>query len=112
MNLYDSVEVLKGVGPKTAAVLRKYGIRTVRDFLYNLPRDYENYASPTSIAEIRPGKVVIRGQVSNLKTRQTRRRNLSITEGIISDKTGSVKVVWFNQRYRERQFTPDRKSVV
>ena len=106
MNLFDDVENLKGVGPKTAAVLKKYGIRTVRDFLYNLPRDYENYEAPTSIAEIRPGKVVIRGQIADLKTRQTRRRNLTITEGVISDKTGSVKVIWFNQRYRERQFSP------
>lgn len=106
MNLNDSVETLKGVGPKTATTLKKYGIKTVRDFVYNLPRDYENYDSPTSIAEMRPGKVVIRGKVSDLKTRQTRRRNLTITEGTISDNSGSVRVVWFNQRYRQHQFVP------
>ena len=106
MNLDESVEALKGVGPKTAATLRKFGIKTVRDFVYNLPRDYENYNSPTSIAEMRPGKVVIRGKVSDLKTWQTRRRNLTITEGTVSDKSGSVRVVWFNQRYREHQFAP------
>ena len=106
MNLFNDVENLKGVGPKTATILKKYGIRTVRDFLYNLPRDYENYEAPTSIAEMQPGKVIIKGQIADLKTRQTRRRNLTITEGVISDKTGSVKVIWFNQRYRERQFSP------
>ena len=103
----DPVDVLKGVGPKTATVLKKFGIKTVRDFVYNLPRDYENYDSPTSIAEMRPGKVVIRGKVSGLKTRQTKRRNLTITEGTVSDSSGSVRVVWFNQRYREHQFTPE-----
>ena len=107
MDLMDSVDVLKGVGPKTATVLKKFGIKTVRDFVYNLPRDYENYDSPTSIAEMRPGKVVIRGKVSGLKTRQTKRRNLTITEGTVSDPSGSVRVVWFNQRYREHQFTPE-----
>lgn len=106
MNLDEGVEILKGVGPKTAATLKKFGIKTVRDFVYNLPRDYENYDSPTSIAEMQPGKVVIRGKVSDLKTRQTRRRNLTITEGTVSDKSGSVRVVWFNQRYREHQFAP------
>ncbi len=106
MYLDESVESLSGVGPKTAATLKKYGIKTVRDFVYNLPRDYENYNSPTSIAEMQPGKVVIRGKVSDLKTRQTRRRNLTITEGTVSDKSGSVSVVWFNQRYREHQFAP------
>ena len=109
MDLFADVEVLSGVGPKTAEVLRKYGIRTVRDFLYNLPRDYENYEAPTSIREMRPGKVVIRGKIDSLSTRRARRRNLSITEGVIRDATGAVKVVWFNQGYRVRQFQPDKE---
>ena len=109
MNLSDSVETLKGVGEKTAEILRKYGINSVRDFLYNLPRDYENYEAPTSIAEIQPGKVVVKGRIDSLKTRRARRRNLSVTEGIISDDTGSIKVVWFNQSYRIKQFTPEKE---
>lgn len=109
MNLSDSVETLKGVGEKTAEILKKYGINTVRDFLYNLPRDYENYEAPTSIAEIQPGKVVVKGRIDSLKTRRARRRNLSVTEGIISDDTGSIKVVWFNQSYRIKQFTPEKE---
>ena len=109
MDLFIGVEELKGIGPKTAETLRKAGIRTVRDFFYNLPRDYENYARPTTIAEITPGKIVIKGKIDKITTRKARRRNLSVTEGIISDKTGSIKVVWFNQSYRARQFTPDKE---
>ncbi|MBR3322403.1 ATP-dependent DNA helicase RecG [Candidatus Saccharibacteria bacterium] len=109
MDLMEPVESLKGVGPKTAEILRKFGIKTVKDFLYNLPRDYENYQAPTSINEMRPGKVVIKGQISDLTTRRAKRRNLSITEGIISDSTGAVKVVWFNQGYRVRQFAPEKE---
>ena len=109
MILTDSVETLKGVGEKTAEVLKKYGINTVRDLLYNLPRDYENYEAPTSISEIQPGKVVVKGHIDSLKTRRARRRNLSVTEGIISDDTGSIKVVWFNQSYRVKQFTPEKE---
>lgn len=104
-----TVEELKGVGPKTAEILKKYGIRTIKDLFYNLPRDYENYEAPTSIAEIRPGKVVIRGKISDLATRRAKRRNLSITEGIISDHTGKIKVIWFNQSYRLRQFSKDKE---
>ena len=109
MEFFEPVEVLKGIGPKTAETLRKYGIRTVRDFFYNLPRDYENYEAPTSISEIRPGKVVIKGRIDSLSTRRARRRNLSVTEGVIRDKTGAVKVVWFNQGYRVKQFSPDKE---
>ena len=109
MNLFDDVETLKGVGSKTAEILSKCGIRTVRDFFYNLPRDYESYERPISIAEIRPGKVVVKGKISEISTRRARKRNLSITEGVVSDKTGSIKVVWFNQSYRVRQFAPDKE---
>ena len=86
MNLFDSVENIKGVGPKTAEVLKKAGIKTMRDFFYTLPRDYETYAAPTSINEIRPGKVVIKGKIDSLTTRRARRRNLTVTEGIFARK--------------------------
>lgn len=109
MDLFAGVEEIKGIGPKRAEVLRKYGIKTVRDFFYNLPRDYENYTAPTSISAMRPGKVIIKGKIDSLSTRKARKRNLSITEGVIRDKTGAVKVVWFNQSYRARQFTPEKE---
>lgn len=109
MNLFDPVESLQGIGPKRAEILKKAGIRTVRDFFYNLPRDYENYETPTSIAEMRPGKVVIKGKIDSLSVRQARRRRLSIVEGIVRDNTGAVKVVWFNQSYRMRQFSPEKE---
>ena len=109
MLLTDSVESLKGIGPKTAEVLKKAGIKTVRDFFYNLPRDYENFAAPTSISAMRPGKVVIRGKIDSLSNRPSRRRHLSITEGVVRDGSGSVRVVWFNQSYRMRQFDPEKE---
>lgn len=109
MNLADSVESLQGIGPKRAEILKKAGIRTVRDFFYNLPRDYENFQAAKSIAEMRPGKVVIKGKIDSLSTRRAKRRRLSITEGVVRDNTGAVKVVWFNQGYRIKQFSPEKE---
>ena len=103
------IESLKGVGPKKAEVLRKAGIRNLRDFFYNLPRDYDNYTAGAPIRDIRPGKVVVKGQISDLKSRRAKRRNLSIVEGVVRDETGVVRVVWFNQSYRMRQFEEGRE---
>ena len=103
------IESLKGVGPKKAEVLRKAGIRNLRDFFYNLPRDYDNYTAGVPIRDIRPGKVVVKGQISDLKSRRAKRRNLSIVEGVVRDETGVVRVVWFNQSYRMRQFEEGRE---
>ncbi|MBQ3263869.1 ATP-dependent DNA helicase RecG [Candidatus Saccharibacteria bacterium] len=109
MNLLAPVEELKGIGPKTAETLGRAGIRTIRDFFYNLPRDYESFQAASTISAMRPGKVVIRGKIDSLTTRQAKRRKLSITEGVVRDLTGAVKVVWFNQSYRARQFAPDKE---
>lgn len=109
MNLSDPVESLKGVGAKTTETLKKAGIRTLRDFFYNLPRDYENFQAATSISELRPGKVVVKGKIENLTSKRARRRNLSVIEGLIRDGTGAIKVVWFNQSYRMKQFEKDHE---
>ena len=104
MNLEESVETLNGIGEKTAAMLKKGGIKTVRDLFYYLPRDYENYQNLIKISDLKPGKVVIKGKIDNLTTHYGRSRRLAITEGIISDDTASVRVIWFNQAYRAKQF--------
>lgn len=107
MDFLGPVEELKGVGEKTAEILHKYGIRTAKDLFYTLPRNYENYDAPISISEMCPGRVVIRGKIDSLSTRKTRRRNLTITEGVIRDNSGAARVVWFNQRYRAKQFNQE-----
>lgn len=109
MNFAGSVEELKGIGPKTAEILQKAGIKTVRDFFYNLPRDYENFQAPTKIADIEPGNVVIRGKIDSISTKRTRRRNFTVTEGVIRDNSSVIRVVWFNQPYRAKQFEPNRE---
>lgn len=104
MNLSQEVTAVRGIGEKTAAKLKKAGIFTLRDFLYFLPRDYENFQTKVKIKDLKPGKILIRGKISDLKTAHTRRRGLTITTGVISDDTGAIRVVWFNQPYRAKQF--------
>lgn len=109
MNLQADIATVKGVGPKTAAALRQAGIQTIGDLLYLLPRTYENYQTVTDIAHLRPGKVMVKGKITNLKTNRAFKRRLTITEGIIRDATGALRTFWFNQAYRERQFDPQRE---
>ena len=39
--LKESVQYIKGIGPKKYAFLNKLGIYTIEDALYYFPRDYE-----------------------------------------------------------------------
>ena len=109
MILDEPIDTLKGIGNKTAATLYKFGIKTVRDLFYNLPRDYENFQAPTKISDIRPGPVVVKGKIDSLVMRRTRRRNFTVTEGVIRDNSDIIRVVWFNQPYRAKQFAEGKE---
>ena len=106
MDLGAPIQEVKGIGPKTAEVLRKAGIFTLRDLVYHLPRDYEDFQQAQNIADLKPGNVTVRARVEEIKTRRMR-RNLAITEATLRDKTGAVRAVWFNQPYRAKQFEKD-----
>ena len=78
MNLHASLQNVKGVGPKTAEALAAAGLKTVGDMIEFIPRTYEDYENAENIADIRPGKVVIRARAENINTRYAR-RNMRIT---------------------------------
>lgn len=109
VNLLNNVETVSGIGPKTAAALKKRGINTIRDLLYYFPRAYEDYAATTKITDVKPGKIIVKAKIKNLRTRYTRRRNFNITEGEIYDQTTSIRVVWYNQPYRAKAFDPEKE---
>lgn len=103
MDMLSEVNTLSGIGEKTTELLKKAGIYTIRDLFYYLPRGYENYQNDVKIADLHPGKVVIKGQITSINTKHAKTRRLTITEAIISDQSGSIRAVWFNQPYREKQ---------
>lgn len=104
MNLDVRVETLKGVGKNMAANLERLGINSVGDLLKHYPRRYDDFSQITPIRAMKPGTVTFKGTVVSIASRRVRGRKLQITEAIISDGTGTVKAVWFNQPFLARQF--------
>ncbi len=90
---------LKGIGPSLAKTLAGIGIHTVHDLLHYYPRAYNDYSVITPIKSLRPGMVTIKGVIKQARGRYVR-RGMHITEAAASDKSGSVRLVWFNQPYR------------
>lgn len=102
MNFETPLEAVKGVGPKTAEQLRLAGLNTICDLLTFLPRKYEDFSKITSIANVRPGKTTIKARCEKIETKRVR-RGLQITTATLTDKTGKLQAVWFNQPYRTSQ---------
>lgn len=106
--LPKSVQFVKGVGPKRAERLAQLDIYTVEDLLYYFPRDYEDRRKIVKISNLKPDqKVNIKGQVLK-KINKKIRKGLSILRITLSDSTGTVEAVWFNQPYLQKKLKQDR----
>ena len=90
--------VLPGIGPKHSQTLARLGLHTLGDMLYNFPRRYDDYTQLKPIQRLMYGEeVTVIGTVDSINSRPIRGGRLQITEAIITDGTGSLRVTWFNQ---------------
>jgi ATP-dependent DNA helicase RecG len=100
MNRDNAVTTIKGVGEEVAKKLAALGIHTIDDLIDYYPRRYDDFSDLRPVKSLRPGAVTIEAVIKQAKGRYVR-RGLHITEAIASDDTDSVRLVWFNQPYRE-----------
>jgi ATP-dependent DNA helicase RecG len=112
MNLDVRVETLKGVGKTVAANLERMGIMTVGDLLAHYPRRYDDFSQVVPIRAMKPGNVTFKGEIVTIAARRARGRRLQIVEAVLTDGTGTVKAVWFNQPYLVRQFPAGSQVLV
>ncbi len=106
MDLSLPIEKLPNVGPRNIPRLNRLGIKTVKDLLWHFPVRYEDYTETVSIDQVEPGqKVNIQGEVLKISSRRIFPRRMSVTNAIVGDSSGAIKVVWFNQSYIENQLT-------
>ncbi|MEK9156219.1 MAG: ATP-dependent DNA helicase RecG [Patescibacteria group bacterium] len=114
-DLGTTIQYLKGVGPKIAAKLEKLGIETISDLIFYWPRKYIDYTAITQIKGLSNGIFndqfsvfnqvssfniqTIKGKVLGVANKVTSRRQTQITEAVVEDGTGTIKLVWFNQPF-------------
>ena len=100
MEYKSSISGLRGVGTELAKKFSVLGIDNIEQLINHYPRRYEDYSVITPVSKIQPGIVTIKAKIKQVKGRYVR-RGMHITEAVASDKTSSVRIVWFNQPYRE-----------
>ena len=102
MKIGDSVTTLPLVGPAYAKKLERLDIKTIEDLVYHAPFRYLDFSKSLSIRSVQIDEiVVIRGKVDSIKNNYTRGgRKIQIAN--ISDSTGTISCVWFNQPFLVR----------
>jgi ATP-dependent DNA helicase RecG len=110
--LNRSIASLSGVGPAMAEKLARLGIKTWQDLLLHLPHRWEDYSQVVRIREMRPGPVTIGGTIEQAAGRWARTRRLHLLEAVISDGSGTVKAVWFNQPFLKSKLVVGQSVVL
>ncbi len=93
------VQFVPRVGPAYAKKLENLGILTVRDLLYHTPFRYNDFSHKTTMNRLHPNMTVsVNGVVTQIKNIFTK-TGKKIQEAIVTDDTGSITVIWFNQLF-------------
>ena len=97
--LEDELTKIKGIGPKSAALFEKLGVKRIEDLLYFYPSRYEEFEEPLPVRELQSGalkavEVTLQGEPV-LK----RFKGRVMTTVIVGDVTGNIRAVWFNMPY-------------
>jgi len=106
----SKVTVLRGLGPARAAALQEAGIDSLRDLLWSLPYRYVDRGSlrPLGSLELRgleapdAAIVTVLGTIRDLRQSTTHVRRMALTEALLEDGTGTLRLLWFNQPYLGR----------
>ncbi len=107
LQLSDSVQKVRGVGPYYLKYLNKLGIFTIKDLLWHFPFRYEDFSHIKKISELIPGeKASLIASVRKINVRRSWHKKMFIIEAQVEDNTGVLSVIWFNQLYLTRTIKP------
>jgi len=104
------ISQLPRINEKYLKKFHKLGLLMVRDLLYHFPHRYDDYSKIIPIAKLKLNEVAtIQGRVEKIENTRTFKKRMSLTEAVVSDNTGSIKVIWFNQPYLIKNILPGKK---
>src|SRR3989344_765589 len=107
MQLNTPVSALTRVGEATQKYLARLGVKNARELLYYFPFRYEDYSRLLKIKQLTEGEMVtVKVKIELISNKRTPRWRKIITEALVSDDTGSLRVVWFNQPFLIKNLKP------
>jgi ATP-dependent DNA helicase RecG len=100
ITLETSLSTFHSVKSAMIARLKRLHIETVGDLLYHFPSRYEDYSEILAISDATPNeKATFEGVIISIETKKTWKKQMLLTEALLEDETGQLKIIWFNQKH-------------
>lgn len=109
MSMSQSIRQLKGIGSRKEILFNRLNIYTIGDLLQFFPRFYEDRSTIVPIGQTDTAKedsVLVSGSVLSVQEIRPR-RGMTILKVVLTDGSGAVELVWFNQPFKRKQFKKD-----
>ncbi len=100
LTLNSQISEISGVGPAIASRLKKLGLENISELLFYYPFRYDKYGATQAINQLPINEPVnIIAEIELLQNKRSHFRKMSLTEAVVKDETGYLKIIWFNQPY-------------
>lgn len=103
---------LNGVGDKKAKGLAASDIDTLFDLLTHYPRRYLDRTKEAQVADLSEGDEASVLVTVDRTTARRIRGGKVLVNSTVSDASGSLRITFFNQAWRERQLTSGRQAMI
>ncbi len=93
--------------------LQRLGLFTVRDILFYFPFRYSDEYEEKSLSSGKDGEqITLYGILEKVKVRRSFKGHIPMTEAVIVDNSGTLRLVWFNQAYIGKMYPEGSKVKV
>lgn len=99
MQLISPVTEIKNIGGEREKLLASLNIHTVGDLVEYFPRDYDDRTDVLTVAELKAGDTATFTARIAANTEVMRAKRLVIAKTLLTDGTGNIEAVWYNQPY-------------
>lgn len=109
MDLHTPIDNLRGIGEARVKLFTSLGIYTVEDLLHFFPRSYENRGAVIKLEDALEDEVCsFIVEVDSKPVERRSKNGLTYTKVTANDQTGSVELIFFNQRWIKDTLTVGR----
>ena len=109
-----NIQQLKGIGEKTAALLSRLSVYTVKDLVGLYPRAYDVYEKPVFVQEAveeHASEIVSIEAVVARNVEQYSTPRMKVLSTVVRDEQGtSLKCTWFNMPFLRSSLKPGARS--
>ena len=111
VRLNDDVAQLGSVNSRTKSRLKVLGIETVEDLVFHFPHRHDDFTNIRTISQLVPGETqTVVAEIWEVS--ETGRGRVKNAQAVLGDRTGNIRVIWFNQAYLVKTLKPGSRIVI